>query len=511
MANPDLTRFDERMNLIKEIESEENISRKREAQRRFDVYRDRQDRYIVEQLQNEFSVKTVKEMRKITSINMSKKIVEELSSIYKNPPERSFSNASENESTQLENLYHHSKANSRYKTSNRYYNLFDQNDLMVLPRKGIVELRPLTLMSYDVVPDANDPESAYAYILNAWDVGSRGSYLRGQEISRERSDYYGRDFMNQKIADSDDRKALMNRYVVWTPEMHFTMNGRGEIVGDVIENPIMRLPFINAAMEKDSQFYVERGAGITNFSVEFAVCLSDLANTVKFQSHSQAVITAAKAPKNMVVGPNHILFLQLDPKNPELSPKFEFVSPSPDIGNALNFLDLLMKLFLSSMGIDSKSMAGLMTTQGFASGVERFLSMVERFEASKDDLDVYEQVEFAAFDLMRDWSNLMQGVNDETRLRDDLNLATISDQVELQLKFKGPEVIKTESEELDVVERRLDLGLISKKRALMRIDGVDEDMATEILQMIDEEDLLKPPPVERNFLNGGADDQEIED
>ena len=53
-----------RLRVIEEINSEENKSRKREMQKRFDVYRDRQDRYIIEKLESEFSLKTVREMRK---------------------------------------------------------------------------------------------------------------------------------------------------------------------------------------------------------------------------------------------------------------------------------------------------------------------------------------------------------------------------------------------------------------------------------------------------------------
>jgi len=79
-----------RKNVIDEILGDENRRRKEDAKTRFEVYRDRQERFVLEKLREMFDPTTVKEMRKITSINFTKRIVNEKASIYKDPPERLF-------------------------------------------------------------------------------------------------------------------------------------------------------------------------------------------------------------------------------------------------------------------------------------------------------------------------------------------------------------------------------------------------------------------------------------
>jgi hypothetical protein len=476
-----------RRQVLDDINTEENYSRKREAQRRFDVYRGRQDRYILETLQNEFSVRTVQEMRTILSINMTEKIIGELSSIYKNDPDREYGDASDNEKEQIENLYAEAKFNSAMKVANKYYNLFDDVDLLVLPKDGKVQVKPLTKMGYDIVPDAKDPEKAFALILSTFDDTMHATVSNDTNINNERQDYYNRDNVNQKTADDDDRKKLSQRYIWWTDEFHFTTDGFGNIIEEVENNPIEELPLVNIATEKDNQYFVRRGAGIVNFAIAFSACLSDLANLVKLQGYAQAVITSTKQPTNLSVGPNKIIWLEQDPQA-QVQPTFEFVSPNPDIANSLEFLETLLRLFLTSRNIDPKSISGKLEGQSFSSGVERLLAMIDRFSASQDDVDLFRCAEDEVFGLITKWSNVMQGVNDETRVVEDLNVSTISDDVTQSVKFNGPEAVKTEVEELDIVERRMENGTMSVVGAIVRLDEVDKERAKEILEEIKEED-----------------------
>lgn len=497
-----------RTQVIQDIENEENYSRKREAQRRFDVYRNRQDRYILERLQKEFSIKTVAEMRTILSINLTEKIINTLSSIYKNAPKREFENATEKEKEQIDNLYDYANFDPMMKMANRYYNLFDDLDILVVPKNGKICVRPMTKMGYDIVPDANDPERPYALIINTFDLEMHKTAESSNMITDDRTNYYNQDNQNQKIADDDDRKAELSRYIVWTKDLHFTMNGKGEILGEVVPNPIGMLPIVNIALEKDNQYFVRRGSTIPNFAIEFSACLSDLSNIVKLQGYAQAVITSEKAPTDLRVGPNNIIWLQQDP-NATKEPKFEFVSPNPDIAASLEFLETMLRLFLSSRDIDPKAISGKLDGTKYSSGVERLLAMIDTFAASADDIDIFKNAEYELFDLMRAWSNVMQGVNDESKLDDDLNISTISENVKMSISYKGPEAVKTDVEKLDVVERRMDRGLMSKKGAIMELDGVTEDMAEELLVEIQEDeqeemDLVKQtkPQQEDNNSDG---------
>jgi len=495
-GNPNLLDRDVRNLVIKDIKSEENRARKREQQKRFDVYRERQDRYILERLEREFSAKTVNEMRKIFSINLSKRIIDEMSSIYNIAPERDFaklsgSELSDAEMAQLEAIYEECRVNVAMRQANRYYNLQDQTAIMAVPDKcGGLKVKAIPQMHYDVIPDAINPEKAYAYILNVWNFDLHKTTRNSENEPTQLNRYRQNDRMNQVIADENDRKAMQERYIVWTPTEHFVMNGKGEIQGDVMANPIGRLPFVDVAAEKDFQFFVRRGTGVVDFALDFGLLLSDLSNIIRLQGYSQAIVHSEKQPTNMVVGPNHVLWMQLDPNRPELSPKFEFASPSPDLAGSLEFLETTLRLFLSSRGIDPGTISGKGESKSFSSGLERLLAMLDKFEATRADFDLFKDAEQELFDILVRWSNVFQKVKDDQALVPSLMQATVPDDVFMDVKFNEPMMVQTQSEKEASVQFRVDQGVMSEIQALMKLDDLSEEGAIQKIKEKMEHDKL---------------------
>jgi hypothetical protein len=120
----DYTDIAVRKQIIDEILGAENRKRKEEHLKRYEIYRERQLAFVEDQLRQEFSSDTVNEMRKISSINLGKRIIDELASIYRNAPTRHFqTNAgelSEQQTKQCENLYQYSNANVKFKRANKW-------------------------------------------------------------------------------------------------------------------------------------------------------------------------------------------------------------------------------------------------------------------------------------------------------------------------------------------------------------------------------------------------------
>jgi hypothetical protein len=513
--------------VIEEILGEENQKRKEESLKRFEIYRERQRLFLERALLKEFSKETVDEFRKVTSVNLAKRIVDELASIYTTEPSRTFQTKSgelsENELEQINNLYAKSTSNVKLKRANRWFELFDQGAIQVLPMNGIVDARVLAPHQYDVIPKDSDPETGEVYIISIFDKhrllsGSAGG--RSFELSdppsfnSSYSNYYS-DYRNQKIGDADDFKKAMN-FVWWSKDWNFITDGRGSMLdesGNVviqpneseIMNPIQTLPFIDIAREKDFEFWVRHGSSVTEFSIEFLVLLCDIFNIHKMQGYSQAIIFSEKVPANMRVGPNHILHIPLDP-NKEVQPRFEFASPSPDMASSLELAETFMRLFLTSRGIDPKTVSGKAETQRFSSGIERLLAMIEKFEASKDSIDIFRGVEDKYFELMKKWSNAFQGVtkpNGKTEpLIDDLRIATIPEDAFVTVQFKGPEIVQTKSEREDSVIKQMQEGLLSRTEAIQEIRGVEEEVAKEIVQKIDSEMVMLAPRVEDGDSEG---------
>jgi hypothetical protein len=475
--------------IINEITGEENLSRKRFEQRKFDVYRNRQDRYVIEKLESELKPDFVQRMRKVLSINPCKRIIDEMASLYRSEPERTFEGADERAQAQIDELYESAMVDAKMRLANAYYKLHDQCAIYVAPRDGIVDIRVLSPKDYDVIPDAENPERAQSYILSTWDSDLHSSYDESNANSATHTDYYFNDKMNQNIADDSDRLARKT-FIVWDRDVHFTMNGLGEVVSPIVPNPIGVLPFIDVAIEKDFQFFVRRGSGVVEFTIDLLAQLSDLASISRIQGYSQGVISSTEEPKPITVGPDRIMWLKKDPNAPPgFEPSFQFVSPSPDLAGGLEIIDSQVKMFLSSQGLDASTVSGKGEKRSFASGVDHLLANIDKFQASQQDMSLFRWVETQLFDILRAWSNVLQGVRvGPVALNDSLQGGIIPESVELSIKFEAPHAVRTQTEVEDSVIRLMESGLMSRKQAVARLYEVSEDQAEEIIEEIDGED-----------------------
>ena len=496
MENIDLNNLEVRLALIASINSKGNKERKEESLKRFEIFNDRQGQYIQDALVEEFDVETVKGMRVVKSVNISKRIIQEQASIYNDEPERNYSNASEKEDEQLENLNRFSLLDQKLKMANRYFKLYnDQIILKVLPKNGVLNVDVLYPHNFDAVPDANDPNQAYAYILSVHDKFDSLNQLSQDTTNtdklRSSSVNIEPDGVNQVIADPEDYKALEDRYVVWTADLNFTMNGKGMIIAEDVSqtvNEIGVLPFVDISAVKDNEFFRRYGSNVTDFTIEFGVGLSDLSNVARLQSYAQAVMTSVKKPAAIRVGPMQAMWLQQSEDRDAPEPKFEFVTPSPDLSGAAMILENSLRIFLSAEGADTTSISSSAGANSPTSGIERLLRLIERFEASKEDISFFRFAEHQIFNLFRLWSNKFQGIPLELGgLIADLNIAQLSEQIELEIAYAEPKLFQTKADVEDSEIKKLDKGLTTKKRAIMRIEGVNEDMALEILEEVDSE------------------------
>lgn len=487
--------------VIQEIEGDENKRRKAEHAKRHDVYNDHQRPHVLTALVNEFSPNTVAQMRTCTSINLSRRMVDEMASLYKRAPERVFEieeqSGAENEADQelkqgLLDIYEYFNVNVALKRANQKFKLHDQCAIQVIPKGGKIVLRVLAPHQYDVIPNPDNPEEAIAYIISTFDrlqldtetQGAKDNQGTGVGSKNETNT----SVVNMEIADRNDYQTSTKRYVVWTAEEQLSVNARGEILAR-LPNPIGRLPFVDVADEKDFEYWVRRGSGVVEFALDFSVVLSDTVNTNRLQSYAQAVITAESLPSSVAVGPNQILFLPLDPSRPEMKPTFEFVSPQPDMKSSLDLQDRLLNYFMSSRGIDPKSIATEGKAQTYSSGLERLLAMIDRFEASQDDIDLFTSVEVQVYELLRAWYQEIRGTS---LLKPEYDFGDWPEKVYLCPKFSQPQMIQTEADREASVVARMENGLMSRVEAIAELRKVTKEEAQKILEEIDRESMGVP-------------------
>lgn len=496
--------------VIQEIESEDNKRRKAEHAKRHDVYNDYQRPHVLTMLANEFSPKTVAEMRTITSINLSRRMVDEMASIYKRPPVRTVEletqAGQETEAQQslkegILGLYEEFRVNVAMKKANQKFKLHDQCCIQVIPKGGKICLRVLAPHQYDVIPDPTDPEKAIAYVISTYDrtfldaeiqaqTDIQGDQLGGKNERPGLS-------LDKTIADQNDFLSTTRRYIVWMADEVLTVNANGDVLSRD-PNPIGVLPFIDVAQDKDFEYWVRRGSSVVEFSLDYSTVLSDTVNTNRLQSYAQAVITAEAIPSSVTVGPNQILFLPLDPARPEMKPSFEFVSPNPDMKSSLELLDRLLNFFMTSRGIDPKAISSDGKTATYSSGLERLLAMIDRFEASQDDLDLFTCVEHELAELIRLWYLAIRGT---PLLEAEYDIGDWPEEAEVCVSFAKPQMVQTESDRENSLVFRMENGLMSRVEAIQELRQVSKDEAERVVKEIDAEGFRVPPTMSERVVS----------
>lgn len=471
MANPNYLNPLERKNLISDIKSQENIDRKNKCLKDYEIYNDNAKKYVYQELVKQLSSQTACQMPVISNLNVAKAVVNKEATIYTEEPEREYDNITEKDKEVLESIYADCAFDSALSKANKYYKLRNQTFIQVVPKYGKIKLRVVHGQNIDVVPEESDPEQAFAYIISSFD---KAMYQASMS-----------DGVNQKIADADDYKALAERYQVFTKEITFIMNGNGDILGEgILPNPIEDLPFVDVSKDKDFEFYVRIGQALTDFTVDYNVAWSDLMFISRMQGYSVGVLSGDPnlKPESMTIGPNRLLFLPKNPSNPDSSLELDFKSPTPNLDSSLKIIDSLVASFLSTRGIDPKSISVSNSGNSYSSALEKLLSMIDQFKATKDDFDLFKSVEYKLHRIVCKYLSLLTGTN---LLDPKYNVSQSIVNSELYVKFKEPQMVETTSEKLDNSQKKIDLGISDRVAVLADINGVSIDMAQKEIEEID--------------------------
>jgi hypothetical protein len=478
----DLLNIEDRKLVLKQIKSDGNKARKALSKKMTDVFEDRQAPYVKAEIGAKLSEKTVAEMTIVNSLNIAKRVVSSEASLYDSSPLREFKDLSGDQAQALRDIYSEHGYNARFGYANELYKLKQQIHLYWQVKHQELRLRVLDNHYLDVVTDPDDPEKALAYIITI------------SPLAKSAAD------------ESDAEKLRRERYVVWSAELNFIMNGVGEIVsGDETVNVTGKIPIIEISEDKKGTYWVEPGQSVVDFSIQANVMTTDIWNVVRMQGWGQAVYTGPEGslPEEFTVGPNHIIRIPVDPLNPTNS-DFRFVSASPDLAGSLAVFQAIVSAFLSSRGINPGKITFDGTKENFSSGIERLFAMIEEFKASSADISTFVKAEQESFDVVR---AILNTYSQTDVIGDKLSLGTLPEQAYMSIEYAEPQMIKTEKEQLDQIEQELRLGMTSHLKAYMRWNDVDEATAVkEIAEILLERKRVQDAGIltQRNDVNEGA-------
>jgi hypothetical protein len=341
-----------RMNL--QADSASALARKQEAAKRLNFYHDEQLTRLEEQLNQLFSDPSA--MIK-TTLNIVKKVINNLSQVYREPPSRAIEGTEKDQELYNE-IVEGCALDVRMKQASRYCKLLKTILLRPIWRNEKLDVDIITGNICDVVT-GDSPEILEQVLIT--DYGT-----------------------TDKVEDVT--------FSHWTPETWTRLDYRGNVL-EQAENPYRILPFLPIFdyPPPSSAFWLPGGSDLISLQESINLKLTDLLYLISQQSFGVGWIRGAQAGGSVKVDPGTLVEL---PENGALG----FESQKAEIGEVVNAIDKLVKWACVSNGLSAGSMS---TDPSEASGLSKIVDTRELSEMRQDDIALWRSYEKQLFNLMR--------------------------------------------------------------------------------------------------------------
>lgn len=479
------------LKIADEIKGTDEINRRALAKRRQDIYKDGGKKFLLEQIKTEFGPDAVKEMR-LTPINFLKKVINKLSTIYKEAPVRKCE--LESDQILLDYYVEELEFNQKMQKVNRYYNLHSNTAMYFVPIGNEIEFMVIPPYLYSLVSNPINPLEIKTWIFSAFiEEGSiapnrdNGPATGNQSFSRDQGQKTQGD-----MVDSQEKQELMNRQLIfWSDEEHFTTNENGDRIkfnseagNEQFLNPIMMCPIVNVTKDRDAETWATQGEDLVDLSIALQLGWTDLLTIAKHQGFGIMTMTSKEQPKQMNIGINKTIWLKQGDDG--VAPTVDYINSAAPLDKYNALLMDLLGLMLTTNDMTPQSVSGNQQPQTVLSGFSRLIQMSDTIEAVEADKPVLKDAEKEGWEIIKAWHNFMYDSNilsEEARA-----LGKFSDQFDPQILYKSSKPIESEDEILARIEKELNLGLITKKDALAKLNpnSTTEQLDAKI-QEIDQE------------------------
>lgn len=472
-----------RKKIIEEICGPENQARKQTMFNRHDMYRDNTKAYVAEVIEKEQGTNALSDIQfRISNLSILKTIVNKKAMIYGTRAERKVVGGDEKMQAQIDQVIDLLNFNSQMKKANKWEELFKNAIVQVYPFKNYVtgkwriKLDVNLPYKIDAIEDENNNEQARVYIYSYFSpLTNSTSYTQPGQSGIHTGNSLGQnaqfrqgDGINQAIADSpiDSQK---KEYVWWSTKYHFTTDEKGAIINgteavDSGLNPVQDLPFINISTSQDGNFWAVGGDDIVDGSVLVNLFLTEIYYIAKYQGMGLFYFFGRGVPKRIKVGPSQAI--TLDVKQDDPTPQIGFATSNPNISEYMMSIKEYISALLKTNKLEPSTVIGMENALQASSGIQELIQKSELNEAIEDNREVYRDAEPVIFKKYIKWHNYLY---DRKLLDDDFEeIGRIDEKTKVTTKFCDPQVVMSESEKLDVIKKRQDLGLDSLVDSLMK-------------------------------------------
>jgi hypothetical protein len=395
----------------------------------------------------------------VSDINLSKKVTHKRAQAYKKSPIRLLDD--ETQTNNYQDLLSSINAQAVFRTFDTYYNFFKYaavwfNYYDDANGKQKITLRALRPNQFRRV--VNERGETILFLVFFGETESSAVNVRGD---------------GQKSMFQDEPEDNKNRTVgIWTKDQHILVKvkvrmGKVEFANVEMENnptgvnPLGMIPAVFA--QEGDEFDRPSFNSLANQTVTMNTMLSTIITGMNAQAFGQLVI---KYPENQkmpdVLQQGMLTFLKLPQAGEgESATEADYISPSPDLANALNVFYSYVSAVLDEHQITVTAIKG--DAQTFASGLDRLIAQADTNEVVEGNQELYSLVEKNLYLLVKAFH--------------DLKSQFLFPSESLMIKYHKPSPMMSEKEILDNAKTKLEMGIIEPYEVLQALDPniSDED------------------------------------
>lgn len=405
------------MVMLKEINSTEEIERRANEFKNYQVYEGKLRKFVKASVQEKYP-RTHKDYT-VASYNLLKKITNKKAKAYKKAPSRKLDKDTETKS--YADLIKKAKLNQAMKLVDRYHN---QHRYCAI---GVI--RDREVLSENKVKDS----------FSFWALAPH-EFVVHRDLN---GNIYGWSIPTGRDKD-------YNYWTMWTKESHIKIKTKNytsfEIVPHVNNpnfiNPYGIIPFIY--VPADSSGVYPETSTLVEDSIEVNTNLSVYLTSGNMQI-GQLVIKhpSGQTIENVTMGLRTALDLPQHGDG-QTKTEAEYIAPSPNLEGHKNSILLFMQLILDENGL-TNAKVGAAEGETFTSGFDRLISNADVQDIIEENQGIYVEVENDIYQIIK-----------AMHLKDNMHTFTAES---LNTVFTIPEIMLADSEKLDNLGKKKSLGL----------------------------------------------------
>lgn len=456
--------LDQINNLIAEIESQENIDRKKQEYDSHKIYSGELRYYVRDRLEQIFP-KSFGAYH-FMAYSVLKKIVDKKSKSYKVSPLRKLDSTQETEAYQ--SVLTEGKFNFHMRKFDRFYNQHRYALMGIFKEGDKYKFIPSAPYEFDVVLD--NEGKLKIVVLSMPDEIVTGGFVS--------------DAQNQKIAEpTSDDEGDKKTYTIWTDTNHYLVTTSTQGVGKekkrtvTIEqipnnpgnvNPYGVLNFVYMPFDfsnnypiasdlpyKTIEFNALYSIYQTSGTMQVGVLVMRYPSDQQIDVVTQGIFTGMKLPQSK------------NPEDPETDAKY--ISPSPNMSGHKEAVITNLMTILDEEGLETSHI--VTPGQNFASGFDRAIAMADVQDVIEENQDGYSMLEQDAYDIIKAIESKTGGFSYKSK--------------KIKVVYQKPKILTSDSEKITNIKSMNELGVLESHEKLMLVDpNLSEQDAKDKLKRI---------------------------